>query len=81
LAGFVYIYLADSRVFLLGISLVAIWVALGTNMIGMKIGKWTENVGAGATWVLGALRRQTSQRHLRLGDHTAGDPVLHRAYG
>jgi len=29
----------------------AIWVALGTNLIGMKIGKWTENVGAAATWV------------------------------
>jgi glutamate:GABA antiporter len=50
-----YAYLADSRVFLLAISLVAIWVALGTNLIGMKIGKWTENVGAAATWLLGAL--------------------------
>src|ERR1035441_350444 len=50
-----YAYLADSRVFLLAISLGAIWVALGTNLIGMKIGKWTENVGAAATWVLGAL--------------------------
>ena len=46
-----YIYLADSRVFLLGISLVAIWIALGTNLIG----RWTENLGACATWVLGAL--------------------------
>ncbi|MCX6626836.1 MAG: APC family permease [Candidatus Solibacter sp.] len=53
--GPAYAYLAESRAFLLGISLVAIWVALGTNMIGMKIGKWTENVGAGATWLLGAL--------------------------
>ena len=41
--------------FLLAISLVAIWIALGTNLIGMKIGKWTENLGACATWVLGAL--------------------------
>src|ERR1019366_8489984 len=46
--GPTYAYLGDSRVFLLAISLVAIWVALGTNLIGMKIGKWTENVGAAA---------------------------------
>jgi amino acid transporter len=50
-----YNYLAASRPFLLAISLVAIWVALGTNLIGMKIGKWTENAGAAATWVLGVL--------------------------
>src|ERR1035438_4025774 len=50
-----YAYLAASRLFLLAISLLAIWVALGTNLIGMKIGKWTENVGATATWLLGAL--------------------------
>jgi amino acid transporter len=50
-----YAYLAASRLFLLAISLVAIWVALGTNLVGMRIGKWTENVGAAATWLLGAL--------------------------
>jgi amino acid transporter len=50
-----YAWLAGSRVFLLAISLVAIWLALGTNLIGMRIGKWTENAGACATWILGAL--------------------------
>jgi amino acid transporter len=50
-----YRYLADSRPFLLAVSLVAIWVALGTNLIGVKIGKWTQNAGAAATWLLGAL--------------------------
>ena len=50
-----YRYLAGSRPFLLAISLVAIWVALGTNLIGMRIGKWTQNLGAAATWLLGAL--------------------------
>jgi amino acid transporter len=50
-----YRYLADSRPFLLSLSLVAIWVALGTNLVGMKIGKWTQNAGAAATWTLGAL--------------------------
>jgi amino acid transporter len=50
-----YAYLAGSRPFVLAISLAAIWLALGTNLIGVKIGKWTENVGAVAAWLLGAL--------------------------
>src|SRR5260370_8452726 len=47
-------WLAESRVFLLGVSLVAIWIPLGTNLIGMKIGKRTENAAASATCVLAA---------------------------
>jgi len=50
-----YQYLAESRVVLLAVSLAAIWIALGTNLVGMKVGKWTENVGAIATWGVGAL--------------------------
>lgn len=48
-----YAHLADNRVYLVVSSLVTIWIALGTNLIGMKIGKWTENVGGVATWGLG----------------------------
>ncbi|HWE51799.1 MAG TPA: APC family permease [Bryobacteraceae bacterium] len=47
--------LAEGRAFLLAASLGAIWIALGTNLIGVKIGKWTENLGALASWILGAL--------------------------
>src|SRR5665213_2035889 len=50
-----YRYLADSRVYLIASSLFAIWLALGTNIVGMKVGKWTENVGAAAAWSLGLL--------------------------
>jgi glutamate:GABA antiporter len=50
-----YTHLADSRVYLITASLAAIWVALGTNLVGMKIGKWTENLGGTATWFLCAL--------------------------
>jgi glutamate:GABA antiporter len=46
---------AGGRVSVLAISLLAIWVALGTNLFGMKIGKWTENVGGASAWVLGGL--------------------------
>src|SRR5260370_1370305 len=50
-----YAHLADSRVYLITASLAAIWIALGTNLVGMRIGKWTENLGGAATWLLCAL--------------------------
>ena len=48
-----YAYLADNRFCLLAAALVAIWVALGTNLRGVDRGKWTQNVGACACWLLG----------------------------
>ncbi len=45
--------LTHSRAAMLAVSLGIIWLALGTNMLGMKVGKWTENLGATATWILG----------------------------
>jgi amino acid transporter len=45
----------ENRVYLMAVSLVAIWVALGTNLIGMKIGKWTENAGGASAWLMTAL--------------------------
>jgi amino acid transporter len=50
-----YAYLADSRVYVLVASLAAIAIALGTNLVGMNIGKWTENLGGITTWIMGAL--------------------------
>jgi len=50
-----YAHLADNRLYLVVVSLAAIWIALGTNLVGLKIGKWTQNIGASATWALGAL--------------------------
>ncbi len=50
-----YEHLADNRAYMLVGSLAAIWIALGTNIVGLKIGKWTENIGGAAIWVLGAL--------------------------
>jgi glutamate:GABA antiporter len=50
-----YAHLAQDRGVLLAVSLAAIWVALGTNLVGMKVGKWTENLGALATWGAGLL--------------------------
>jgi len=45
----------ENRLCLTAVSLVAIWLALGTNVIGMKIGKWTENAGGASAWIMTAL--------------------------
>lgn len=45
----------ENRVALLAVSLVAIWAALGTNLVGLKVGKWLESAGAVAAWGLGLL--------------------------
>lgn len=50
-----YAHLANERLPLLALSIVAIWLALGSNLIGMKVGKWTENLGGASAWVLGAV--------------------------
>lgn len=71
--GPAYAHLADSRTYLIGASLAAIWIALGTNMIGMRIGKWTENLGGAATWILGLLF--VSVALLVFSKHGAATPI------
>jgi APA family basic amino acid/polyamine antiporter len=53
--GPAYTHLAESRTFLVVSALAAIWIALGTNLVGMRVGKWTENAGGAANWIRGAL--------------------------
>jgi amino acid transporter len=50
-----YRYLSEDRLFLVAASLAAIWIALGTNLLGLRIGKLTQNLGGAATGLLGAL--------------------------
>jgi len=50
-----YAYLADNRLFMMGGSLALLWVALGTNVVGLNIGKWTENLGGAMPWLLGVV--------------------------
>jgi amino acid transporter len=47
--------LPESRPWVLAAALGAIAVALGTNLVGMKIGKWTENLGGASAWALTAI--------------------------
>jgi amino acid transporter len=50
-----YAYLADNQAFVVISTFASIWIALGTNIVGMKIGKWTENLGGITAWMLGFL--------------------------
>lgn len=43
---------AESRVWIVAASIGALWVALGANIVGIAVGKWTENAGALACWAL-----------------------------
>src|SRR5579884_206305 len=49
-AAFQILGIGENRPLLLGVALAAIWLALGVNMIGMKIGKWEENIGGACSW-------------------------------
>jgi APA family basic amino acid/polyamine antiporter len=50
-----YAYLAGDQTFVVLATLASIWAALFTNLIGMKVGKWTENLGGLTSWALGAM--------------------------
>lgn len=47
--------LAQHRAALVAASLAALWFALGSNMLGLRVGKWTNNAAAAAAWILAAL--------------------------
>lgn len=48
-----FAWLAEDRAYLIAASLAAIWIALAANILGVRIGKWTENLGAISAWTLG----------------------------
>jgi amino acid transporter len=53
--GPAYSHLAENPYYMVGGSLALLWIALGTNIIGLNIGKWTENLGGMMPWALGIL--------------------------
>jgi len=53
--GPLYAPMGEKRFYLLAATLALIWIGLGSNLIGLKVGKWTENFGALATWAVGLL--------------------------
>jgi len=54
-AGGEYARLADDRLFVVATSMLVLWVALVTNLVGVRVGKWTENLGGLATYLAGAV--------------------------
>ena len=55
LLGRTYSQMGDNRLLLLAGTLALVWVGIGSNLFGLKLGKWTENLGALATWGAGML--------------------------
>ena len=53
--GASYAAMGENRFYLLVASLALIWIGLGTNLVGLKIGKWTENLGASAGFAVALL--------------------------
>lgn len=45
--------LAANAAVVAAVSLAVLWVALATNLIGLRVGKWTQNTGAAATCLTG----------------------------
>lgn len=50
-----YAWLGNSRAFVIPASLAVLWVGIVTNLIGLRVGKWTENLGGLATYIAGAV--------------------------
>src|SRR5258705_1381810 len=46
-----FVHLEDSKVFVDVVSLRMLGIALGLNIIGLRVGKWVQNLGAYGTWV------------------------------
>jgi glutamate:GABA antiporter len=45
----------ENPAWIIAVSLATLWIASITNIIGLRIGKWTENLGALSTYLVGAL--------------------------
>jgi amino acid transporter len=48
-------YLEGSTTYILIFSLAVLWVALGLNILGLKVGRWVHNFGGLSTWIPGFL--------------------------
>jgi amino acid transporter len=52
-AGEQYAWLGSSRTFVVPVSLAVLWVGTLTNLVGLRVGKWTQNLGGLATYTAG----------------------------
>ena len=66
--------LVENRVVIVGASVVAIWIGVGVNLIGVRVGRWNQNLGGVATWVMVCLLLGTATVvYLRQGSATPLD--------
>jgi len=49
------VHLAEHKGFIAAFSLGMLWIALGLNLIGLRVGKWVQNLGAYGTWLPAAI--------------------------
>jgi glutamate:GABA antiporter len=55
IAGPSLVHLAENKSFITAFSLASLWIALGPNLVGLRVGKWVQNLGACGTWVSAAV--------------------------
>jgi glutamate:GABA antiporter len=53
--GPAYTHLASNRWYVVPVSLVLVWIALGSHIVGLRYGKWTQVLGGIGSYALGAL--------------------------
>lgn len=46
-----WVHLEENKYFVAGFSLAILWIALGMNIIGLRVGKWVQNLGAYGAWL------------------------------
>ena len=49
------VHLAGTVRFAIPVTLVALWLALLANLVGLRVGKWTSNLGGTGTYITAAL--------------------------
>jgi amino acid transporter len=47
--------LVENRPLIVGASVAAIWIGIGVNLLGVRIGRWIQNAGSVTTWIVVAL--------------------------
>ena len=66
--------LVENRTLIVGASVAAIWVGMGANIAGVRIGRWIQNFGGYATWIIVALLLSTGViLYLKRGSATTLD--------
>lgn len=52
IAGIKYAWLAENPWYALPATLAVLWMAVLTNLVGMHVGKWTDNLGGASTYII-----------------------------